>query len=107
MAELALRDRPVALLVSDQRMPGMTGIELMAAVRETSPDTKLLLLTAYADTDVAIRAINDIGLDYYMFKPWEPSRAVPLSRRRRPARGVAADPPRRRGHGARRGAPVV
>lgn len=72
MAELALRDRPVALLVSDQRMPGMTGIELMAAVRETSPDTKLLLLTAYADTDVAIRAINDIGLDYYMFKPWEP-----------------------------------
>ena len=72
LAELALRSRPVALLVSDQRMPGMTGIELMAQVRETSPDTRLLLLTAYADTDVAIRAINDIGLDYYMFKPWEP-----------------------------------
>ena len=72
LAELALRSRPVALLVSDQRMPGMTGIELMAKVRETSPDTRLLLLTAYADTDVAIRAINDIGLDYYMFKPWEP-----------------------------------
>ncbi len=72
LAELALRSRPVALLVSDQRMPGMTGIELMARVRETSPDTRLLLLTAYADTDVAIRAINDIGLDYYMFKPWEP-----------------------------------
>lgn len=72
LAELALRDRAVALLVSDQRMPGMTGIELMAKVRETSPETKLLLLTAYADTDVAIRAINDIGLDYYMFKPWEP-----------------------------------
>jgi thioredoxin reductase (NADPH) len=72
LAELTLRDRPVALLVSDQRMPGMTGIELMAKVRESSPETKLLLLTAYADTDVAIRAINDIGLDYYMFKPWEP-----------------------------------
>ena len=72
LAELTLRDRPVALLVSDQRMPGMTGIELMSRVRETSPDTRLLLLTAYADTDVAIRAINDIGLDYYMFKPWEP-----------------------------------
>jgi thioredoxin reductase (NADPH) len=72
LAELTLRDRPVALLVSDQRMPGMTGIELMAKVRETSPDTKLLLLTAYADTDVAIRAINDIGLDYYMVKPWDP-----------------------------------
>ena len=53
----------------------MTGIQLMARVRETSPDTRLLLLTAYADTDVAIRAINDIGLDYYMFKPWEPPEA--------------------------------
>jgi len=72
LAELALRSRPVALLVSDQRMPAMTGIELMARVRETSPDTRLLLLTAYADTDVAVRAINDIGLDYYMFKPWDP-----------------------------------
>ncbi len=72
LAELALRSRPVALLVSDQRMPGMTGIELMAQVRQVSPDTRLLLLTAYADTDVAIRAINDIGLDSYMFTPWEP-----------------------------------
>ena len=75
LAELALRDRPVALLVSDQRMPGMTGIELMGRVRETSPGTRLLLLTAYADTEVAIRAINDIGLDYYMFKPWDPPEA--------------------------------
>ncbi|KAB7740623.1 response regulator [Nostocoides sp. F2B08] len=72
VAELALRAQQIALLVSDQRMPGMTGIELMSRVRETSPETRLLLLTAYADTDVAIRAINDIGLDYYMFKPWEP-----------------------------------
>ncbi len=72
LAELLLRDRPVALVVSDQRMPGMTGIEMMASVRESSPDTRLLLLTAYADTDVAIRAINEIGLDHYMVKPWEP-----------------------------------
>ena len=72
LAELTLRNRPVALVVSDQRMPEMTGIEMMAKVREASPETRLLLLTAYADTDVAIRAINDIGLDYYMFKPWEP-----------------------------------
>ena len=70
--DLALRDRPVALVVSDQRMPEMTGIEMLEQVRHRSPDTKLLLLTAYADTDVAIRAINDIGLDYYMFKPWDP-----------------------------------
>ena len=75
LAELILRDRGVALVVADQRMPGMTGIEMMARVRETSPGTRLLLLTAYADTDVAIRAINDIGLDYYMVKPWEPPEA--------------------------------
>ncbi|MDX6360379.1 MAG: thioredoxin reductase [Nocardioidaceae bacterium] len=72
MKELALKDRPLALVVSDQRMPGMSGIELLGQVRELSPDTKLLLLTAYADTDVAITAINEIGLDYYMFKPWDP-----------------------------------
>ena len=72
LGELLLRDRPIALVVSDQRMPGMTGIEVMARVRELSPDSRLLLLTAYADTDVAIRAINEIGLDHYMVKPWEP-----------------------------------
>ena len=72
LTELALRDRPVALVASDQRMPGMTGIEVLAEVRRRSPDAKLLLLTAYADTDVAIKAINDIGLDYYMLKPWDP-----------------------------------
>lgn len=72
LAELTLRDRSVALVASDQRMPGMTGIEMLAEVRRQSPDAKLLLLTAYADTDVAIKAINDIGLDYYMLKPWDP-----------------------------------
>ncbi|KQY57306.1 FAD-dependent oxidoreductase [Nocardioides sp. Root140] len=72
MTELALRARPVALVASDQRMPGMTGIELLEQVRLLTPDTKLLLLTAYADTDVAIKAINDIGLDYYLLKPWDP-----------------------------------
>jgi thioredoxin reductase (NADPH) len=72
LEELTLRDRSVALVVSDQRMPEMTGIEMLAEVRRLSPETKLLLLTAYADTDVAIKAINDIALDYYMFKPWDP-----------------------------------
>jgi thioredoxin reductase (NADPH) len=72
LGELALRDRPLALVVADQRMPGMSGIDMLEQVRRRSPDTKLLLLTAYADTDVAIKAINDIGLDYYMFKPWDP-----------------------------------
>ena len=72
LADQLLKDRPVAAVVSDQRMPGMTGIEVLQQVREQSPDTKLLLLTAYADTDVAIRAINDIALDYYLLKPWDP-----------------------------------
>lgn len=72
LARLALRDEPVALIVSDQRMPKMTGTELFAASRTHAPDAKLLLLTAYADTDVAIQAINDIGLDYYLLKPWDP-----------------------------------
>ena len=72
VTEFVLRDRPVALVVSDQRMPQMTGIQLLEQVRRRSPDTKLLLLTAYADTDVAIQAINAIGLDYYMLKPWDP-----------------------------------
>jgi thioredoxin reductase (NADPH) len=69
---LVLKDQPLALVASDQRMPGMTGIELLARVRVDVPDAKLLLLTAYADTDVAISAINDIGLDHYLLKPWDP-----------------------------------
>src|SRR6516162_11672949 len=72
LARLALRDDPVALIAADQRMPGMTGIEMLGQARAHSPGTKMLLLTAYADTDVAIQAINDIGLDYYLLKPWDP-----------------------------------
>src|SRR4051794_21621977 len=72
LGTLALRTDPVALIVSDQRMPEKTGIELLGESRATAPDAKRLLLTAYADTDVAIAAINDIGLDYYLLKPWDP-----------------------------------
>jgi thioredoxin reductase (NADPH) len=72
LATLALRDEPVALIVADQRMPHMTGIEMLEQARTHAPGAKLLLLTAYADTDVAIKAINDIGLDYYLLKPWDP-----------------------------------
>ncbi|NUS40362.1 MAG: FAD-dependent oxidoreductase, partial [Terrabacter sp.] len=72
LADQLLKDRAVAAVVSDQRMPGMTGIEVLQEVRRQSPDSRLLLLTAYADTDVAIRAINDIALDYYLMKPWDP-----------------------------------
>ena len=72
LARLAVRGHPVALIVTDQRMPRMTGIELLGRAREHAPSAKSLLLTAYADTDVAIQAINDIGLDYYLLKPWDP-----------------------------------
>ncbi|GAA2112387.1 FAD-dependent oxidoreductase [Microlunatus panaciterrae] len=72
LAKLALRNQPVALIASDQRMPGMTGIEMLEQARAHAPNAKCLLLTAYADTDVAIKAINDIGLDYYLLKPWDP-----------------------------------
>ena len=72
LAALALRDDPVALIVTDQRMPGMTGTEMLDVARGHAPDAKKLLLTAYADTEVAITAINEIGLDYYLLKPWDP-----------------------------------
>lgn len=72
LTEFALRGRATALVISDQRMPGMTGVEFLERARPHAPEAKLVLLTAYADTDVAIKAINDIDLDYYLFKPWDP-----------------------------------
>jgi len=72
LARLALRDQPVALIAADQRMPEMTGTEMLEQARTHAPTAKFLLLTAYADTDVAIKAINDIGLDHYLLKPWDP-----------------------------------
>ena len=70
--QLAQRNDSVALFISDQRMPGMTGSEFLAEVISVYPQAKKLLLTAYADTEVAITSINDIGLDYYLMKPWDP-----------------------------------
>jgi thioredoxin reductase (NADPH) len=70
--ELSQRGSTVALFVVDQRMPGVTGIELLSQAVELQPDAKRVLLTAYADTDVAIKAINDIRLDHYILKPWDP-----------------------------------
>jgi thioredoxin reductase (NADPH) len=69
---LKLRGTAVALFLADQRMPGMTGVEFLAAAREIYPDAKRILLTAYADTEVAIAAINTIQLDHYLLKPWDP-----------------------------------
>ncbi len=70
--ELTRRGDAIALFLVDQRMPVMTGIERLRAALPLQPDAKSVLLTAYADTDVAIRAINDIRLDHYLLKPWDP-----------------------------------
>ena len=69
---LKLRETPVALLLVDQRMPGMTGVEFLTEAIKLYPDVKRVLLTAYADTEAAIRAINDVELDHYLMKPWDP-----------------------------------
>lgn len=70
--EFKRRGTPVALFLVDQRMPGMTGVELLAQAIKLFPESKRVLLTAYADTDAAIASINAIGLDYYLMKPWDP-----------------------------------
>jgi thioredoxin reductase (NADPH) len=62
----------VALLLSDQRMPEMTGVEFLEKARALFPDARRVLLTAYADTDAAIRAINQVRIHYYLMKPWDP-----------------------------------
>ncbi len=72
LKELKLRGDPVALILTDQRMPQMTGVEFLACAIPLFPDAKRLLLTAYADTEAAIRAINEIRLDHYLMKPWDP-----------------------------------
>jgi thioredoxin reductase (NADPH) len=70
--ELKRRGTPVALFLADQRMPVMSGTQLLAELKKLFPDTKRVLLTAYADTDAAIAAINEIGLHHYLMKPWDP-----------------------------------
>ena len=70
--ELKKKGENLALFVSDQRMPGMLGVEFLEQAKGHYPDAKRVLLTAYSDTDAAIKAINDVQLDYYLMKPWDP-----------------------------------
>ena len=72
LSRLAQRSEPVALLLADHRMPRMTGIEFLTAAIREFPDVRRVLLTAYADTEAAIGAINVVKLDYYLLKPWDP-----------------------------------
>lgn len=70
--QLKQRNEMVALFLSDQRMPGMTGTQFLTEARTYFPQARKVLLTAYADTSAAIESINTIGLDYYLMKPWDP-----------------------------------
>ncbi len=70
--ELKAKEEALALIIADQRMPDLEGVELLTASRELFPDTKRVLLTAYADTEAAVRAINSARLDHYLMKPWDP-----------------------------------
>ena len=70
--ELKLKSETIALFISDQRMPEMDGVTFLEKAKEIFPEAKLVLLTAYSDIEVAIKAINDIKLNYYLLKPWNP-----------------------------------
>lgn len=70
--QLKLKNESVALFLVDQRMPSMSGVEFLERALPIFPSAKRALLTAYADTDAAIRAINSIQIDYYLLKPWNP-----------------------------------
>lgn len=72
LADLKKKNESVAMLVSDQRMPGMNGVDYLEQARSQYPEAKRVLLTAYSDTDAAIKAINEVQLDYYLMKPWDP-----------------------------------
>ena len=76
LRQLAERGEPVALLLVDQRMPDITGVQVLEQSRQLYPDARKVLLTAYADTDAAIQAINRAGLDYYLMKPWDPPEEI-------------------------------
>ncbi|MPZ27215.1 MAG: response regulator [Micromonosporaceae bacterium] len=72
LRELTLRGEATAVIMADYRMPGMSGVDLLEQAMDIQPAAKRVLLTAYADTDAAIRAINEVDLDHYLLKPWDP-----------------------------------
>ena len=83
LKQLQARGEVVALFLSDHRMPTMNGTQFLDQARGIFPDAKKVLLTAYADTEAAISSINQIGLNYYLMKPWDPpsENLYPVARR--------------------------
>ena len=72
LPELKKQGEVIALFVSDQRMPEQLGVDFLESAKNCFPDAKRVLLTAYSDTEAAIKAINSVGLDHYLMKPWDP-----------------------------------
>lgn len=72
LPDLKKKSETVALFLVDQRMPEMIGVEFLEKAKDFYPEAKRALLTAYSDTEAAIRAINEVQLDYYLMKPWDP-----------------------------------
>ena len=72
LKELRRRGEEVAVLLADYRMPGLTGVEFLEQAMDLFPHARRALLTAYADTDAAIQAINVVDVDHYLLKPWSP-----------------------------------
>src|ERR1700761_8206704 len=72
LRQMKLRGDAVAILLADYRMPQMTGLQFLESALDLYPGARRVLLTAYADTDAAIEAINVVDLDYYLLKPWDP-----------------------------------
>ena len=89
--QLKLRNEALALFLVDQRMPRMSGVEFLAEALKDFPSVKRALLTAYADTDAAINAINSVQIDYYLMKPWDPPEERLYPGPRRPACRLAGD----------------
>ncbi|HEY1969342.1 MAG TPA: response regulator, partial [Pseudonocardia sp.] len=72
LRELKLRGEVVAAMLADYRMPQLNGIEFLEQAMDLFPRARRALLTAYADTDAAIQAINLVDVDHYLLKPWDP-----------------------------------